>query len=112
MIQNACENTTDAKQTFPRRPLSAQSAKHATFCTPQGRNAPPKVLVLEPFWAWKLRLAHGVCKNRVSKMCLPSGQGAHFYEISKIRKKNHAKKHEKRQKLNKVTEIAKIKAKS
>ena len=55
----------------------------------------PKVMVLKPFWTWKLGLGHDVSKNRLSKMCCLPWRGAHFYKIHKFWKKNHAKKHQK-----------------
>ena len=68
--------------------------------------------VLKPFWAWKFGLGHEVSKNRLSEMCFLLWRGAHFHNIHKKLKKNHAKKHQKTKKFNKITEIAKMKRKS
>ena len=111
-MQNACENTSDVKKRFPRRPFSAQSAKTTIFWAAQDGNALPKVMVLKPFWAWKRRLAHDVCKIRLSEMCLLPWRGAHFHKFYKNLKKNHAKKHQKTKKFNKIRDIAKMKRKS
>ena len=74
--------------------FSAQSAKTIISCTTQDGNAPPKVLVLRSFWAWKLRLAHDVGKIRLSKMCLLPWRGTHFHKICKMLKKKRIKKHQ------------------
>ena len=42
-IQSACENASDAKQSLPKRSLSARSAKTIMFWTIQGGNAPRKM---------------------------------------------------------------------
>ena len=76
--ENACENKSDAKQGFQSGPRSAQSAKYTIFCTAQGGNASPKVVVLRPLWVWKHRLTHNICKNRSSKMCFPPKAGSTF----------------------------------
>ena len=73
---------------------------------------PPKLMVLKPFWAWKRRLAHDVCKIRLSEMCSLPWRGAHFHNIDKILMKNHAKNHQKTKKFNKIRDIAKMKRKS
>ena len=46
-MQNACENTSDVKKSFPRRPFSTQSAKTTIFWTAQDGNAPPP-----KWWFW------------------------------------------------------------
>ena len=57
LLENACENRGNAKQGFQSGPFSAQSAKHIIFCTAQGGNASPKMVVLKPVWVWTHRLA-------------------------------------------------------
>ena len=86
-------------------PFSAQSAKTIISCTAQDGNAPPKVLVLRSFWAWKLRLAHDVGKIRLSKMCLLPWRGAHFHKNCKMLKKKRIKKHQQRTKKKQIAEI-------
>ena len=78
LLENVCENRSDAKQGFQSGPFSAQSAKHIIFCTAQGGNAPPKVVVLKPVWVGKHRFAHDLGKNRSSKMCFPPRAGSTF----------------------------------
>ena len=57
VLENACENTGNAKEGFQSGPFSAQSAKHIIFCTAQSGNASPKMAVLKPVWVWTHRLA-------------------------------------------------------
>ena len=78
LLENVCENRSDAEHGFQSGPFSAQSAKHFIFCTAQGGNASPKVVVLRPLWVWKHRLTHNICKNRSSKMCFPPRAGSTF----------------------------------
>ena len=42
LIQNECENRSDAKQSLQEEPFSAQSVKTTIFCTAQDGNTPPK----------------------------------------------------------------------
>ena len=78
LLENTCENKSNAKQGFQSGPFSAQSAKHIIFCTAQGGNAPLKIVVLKPAWVWKHRLAHDTGKNRSSEMCFPPRAGSTF----------------------------------
>ena len=71
LLENVCENRSDAKHGFQSGPFSAQSVKHGIFCTAQGGNGPPKVAVLNPLWVRKHRLAYDIGKNRSSKICFP-----------------------------------------
>ena len=57
LLENTCENISNAKQSFQGGPFSAQSVKNTIFCTAQGGNASPKVAVLKPLWVWTHRLA-------------------------------------------------------
>ena len=89
LLENACENTSNVKQGFHSGPFSAQSVKHIIFCTAQGGNAPPKVMVLKPVWAGKHRLAHDIGKKRFSKMCFPPMAGSTFlYNLQIIEEKS------------------------
>ena len=49
---------------------------------PWERVAPPKMMVLKPFWGWKLFFVQDVGKNRLSKMCFLPWRGAHFHKTN------------------------------
>ena len=87
LIQNECENRSDAKQSLQEEPFSAQSVKTIIFCTAQDGNTPPK----RRSWS---HLGHGkfVMCMRLAKFgfqkCAPCIGGEHiFIKFAKVWRK-------------------------
>ena len=57
LLDNVCENKSNAKRGLQSGQFSVQSAKRIIFCTARGGKASPKMVVLKTVWVWKHCLA-------------------------------------------------------